>query len=55
MTPFLFVTSEYVITNPVKTYQFVEAGLNPAVTVAGMSTRAGQFGQVVGWTIRQGF
>jgi len=41
--------------NPRTVFQFTEAALNPAVTVPAMSTRAGQLGQAVGWTIRQVF
>ena len=41
--------------NPIATYQFAEAALNPSVTVAGTSSFAARIGQTTGYIIRQGF
>lgn len=43
----------YVMTNPVKSYLFMDAALTANPTVSQMSTSTGQLGQAVGWIIRQ--
>jgi len=43
----------YVMANPVRTYQFLDAALTGVPSVSQMSTAAGQYGQAVGWILRQ--